>query len=485
MTATHETLTPYETIELYGLTEAGTDELPIPDDDQLRDRAVREAFEALIGTLQGSGLASEIEPLAHGLATVLQRRATTLDETADRLKVKIEALIRAQDGSEVAERELEEAQRLFERTWEKALALGLMAEAAAEAYERETGDAYVPVTGSRTTARAMETGAVFEAKRLLERAEREAAARHTVEGMRVAVAGATDWTDVAAVWARLDRALERRPDLIVCHKGTPGAERIAAAWARARKVPQILFLPNWAAFSRAAPFKATDEMVGARLEGVILFGGGGIALNLAQKAEARGIPRRPDRPAGARAAGRGRLRGATGRRAAPEGRPLHGVPRRAGAAPGAGPGRGSPCPAVPPAPPAKGRGGFALGWSSPRRRIARHDDPRARPRPAPRRRSGHRRFGRRPGPGRAHRPDRGAERRLPLGPRSGGRALGPRGPPRRDPRRAGAGGRLRPGRAARGGGGRDLHRRQRPPRRARLRHGGGGRGDGLVEARPA
>ncbi len=35
MTATDETLTTYEAIEFYGLTETGTDELPIPDDDQL------------------------------------------------------------------------------------------------------------------------------------------------------------------------------------------------------------------------------------------------------------------------------------------------------------------------------------------------------------------------------------------------------------------------------------------------------------------
>ena len=147
-------LTTYEAIELFGLTEAGTDDLPIPDDDALQGRAVREAFEALIGTLQGTGLASEIEPLAYGFATLLQRRAVSLDEAADRLKLKIGALIEAQDGSEVAERELEESQRLFERSWEKALALRLMAETAAECFERETGSAYTPPTGGRTTRRA-------------------------------------------------------------------------------------------------------------------------------------------------------------------------------------------------------------------------------------------------------------------------------------------------------------------------------------------
>ena len=282
-------MTTYDEIELFGLTENGADDLPIPMDDELQGRAVGEAFDAIIGTIQNTGLASEVEPLAHAFATLFQRRATVMDETADRLKVKIGALIRSQDGSEVAEVELEKAQAQFEAAWNKAVALKLMAEAAAEAYERETGEAYIPVTGSRTTPRAMETGAVFEAKKLLEAADRAEAERNRVEGTFVAVAGSSDWIDTAPIWNRLDAARERCPDMVLCHKGSRGVERIAAAWAKARHVPQVLFRPNWTAFRKAAPFRANDEMLAARIRGVILFGGGGIALNLAEKAEAKGL----------------------------------------------------------------------------------------------------------------------------------------------------------------------------------------------------
>ena len=282
-------MTTYDEIELFGLTENGADDLPIPMDDELQGRAVGEAFDAIIGTIQNTGLASEVEPLAHAFATLFQRRATVMDETADRLKVKIGALIRSQDGSEVAEVELERAQAQFEAAWNKAVALKLMAEAAAEAYERETGEAYIPVTGSRTTPRAMETGAVFEAKKLLETADRAEAERNRVEGTFVAVAGSSDWIETAPIWKRLDAARERCPDMVLCHKGSRGAERIAAAWAKSRHVPQVLFRPNWNAFRKAAPFRANDEMLAARIRGVILFGGGGIALNLAEKAEAKGL----------------------------------------------------------------------------------------------------------------------------------------------------------------------------------------------------
>ena len=103
------------------------------------------------------------------------------------------------------------------------------------------------------------------------------------------MAGSSDWTCAAPIWNRLDAARERCPDMVLCHKGSKGAERIAAAWAKARHVPQVLFRPNWNAFRKAAPFRANDEMLSARIRGVILFGGGGIALNLAEKAERKGL----------------------------------------------------------------------------------------------------------------------------------------------------------------------------------------------------
>ena len=69
----YENANTYETIELFGLTEKDA-QLPIPEDHILTDRIIRESFEALLGQLRGTGLEAEIEPLAHGLATILQRR---------------------------------------------------------------------------------------------------------------------------------------------------------------------------------------------------------------------------------------------------------------------------------------------------------------------------------------------------------------------------------------------------------------------------
>ena len=286
----------YEIIELYGLTEKGAD-LPIPEDHVLTDSIVRETFEALLGQLRNTGLEVEIEPLAHGLVTILQRRKIAIGKELDRTADKIGALAKSHDGSEIAETALEEAQGRFLQLREIVGAIETMSEAAAECYEVETGHAFIPASGSRASLRAKETGAVFEAKQLLEQHDRETAAKSKVEGAPLIVSGATHWTDVDLIFTTLDKVRERirqtrNQEIFLCHKGgRHGAEMIAARWARARGVPQARFDPRWSAHGRAAPFKCNDEMLDDRFAatGVVLFGGNGVALNLGQKAEAKGM----------------------------------------------------------------------------------------------------------------------------------------------------------------------------------------------------
>jgi hypothetical protein len=279
----YDQATTYETIELFGLTEKDA-HLPIPQDDILKDSIIREAFETLLGQLRNTGLEGEIEPLAHGLATILQRR-------------KIGALAKCHDGSEIAETALEEAQARFVHLREIVDAIETMGEAAAECYETETGNAFIPASGSRASVRAQETGAVFEAKQLLEQHDRETAAKSKVEGVPLIVSGSTDWIDIDVIFRTLDKVRDRikqnrNQDIFICHKGGKhGAEMIAARWARARGINQARFDPRWSAHGRAAPFKCNDEMLDDKFAatGVVLFGGNGVALNLGQKAEAKGL----------------------------------------------------------------------------------------------------------------------------------------------------------------------------------------------------
>jgi hypothetical protein len=63
-----------------------------------------------------------------------------------------------------------------------------------------------------------------------------------------------------------------------------------ACWADNRKVPQIVFKPDWNRHKNAEPFKRNDALLEALPIGLIAFPGSGIAQNLADKARKMGIP---------------------------------------------------------------------------------------------------------------------------------------------------------------------------------------------------
>ena len=286
----------YDAIELFGLTETA-DDLPIPTDEVLSDGCVREAFEALFAPLSGTGLAAEVEPLAHAFATILHRRRDALDDAMTKQTDALRALIRANDGSEITDTEIDATQARANRLRDLRDAPATMAETAARCYELETGRAFIPASNGRKNSAAHLTGAVFEARQWLESHEREQAAQFQMEGTPLALAGDRDWTDHTKMWDTLD-AIQKRfresfaSSMILYHKGDKfGADAIAAAWAKSRKVPQVIFAPNWRAYGKAAGFKAIDQMLDTPrpLGGVVIFGTSGVALNLASKAEDRGI----------------------------------------------------------------------------------------------------------------------------------------------------------------------------------------------------
>jgi hypothetical protein len=138
---------------------------------------------------------------------------------------------------------------------------------------------------------------MIEARAWLTAHERQEATRYVLEGIPVAVAGDPSWTDDTTLFDVLDRVQDRfrkshGSPIILYHKGySQGVDVLAAEWARRRKVAQVTFQPNFRAFNKAALFKANDQMFDTpkALGGVVIFGNNGVALNLAQKAAARGI----------------------------------------------------------------------------------------------------------------------------------------------------------------------------------------------------
>ena len=108
-------------------------------------------------------------------------------------------------------------------------------------------------------------------------------------GPKIAFSGG-DTTDHGQIWATLDQIHTKHPDMVLIYGGTPKeVEKIAALWADNRKVPQIVFRPDWTKHAHAAPFKRNDQMLSVMPIRVIIFPGR-LQGNLADKAHKLGIP---------------------------------------------------------------------------------------------------------------------------------------------------------------------------------------------------
>jgi hypothetical protein len=160
----------------------------------------------------------------------------------------------------------------------------------AEAFERHTGSSWRPRAGSKINHRTL-TAARIDSRDFLAAKRRAEIEPLLPTGPKIAFTGGLEFSDHRAIWDRLDKALAKHPDMVLRHGGSPkGAERIAACWADNRKVPQIVFKPDWARHAKAAPFKRNDQMLEAMPIGLIVFPGSGISANLADKARKLGIP---------------------------------------------------------------------------------------------------------------------------------------------------------------------------------------------------
>jgi len=166
----------------------------------------------------------------------------------------------------------------------------LFRDLAADQFERHTGSSWRPRTGSMVNHRAL-TAAMIDSRDFIAAKRRVEAEVLMPAGPKIAFTGGLEFNDHQAIWDRLDKVHAKHTDMVLLHGGSPrGAERIAACWADNRKVPQIVFKPDWTREGRAAPFKRNDRLLEALPIGVIVFPGSGISANLADKAKKIGIP---------------------------------------------------------------------------------------------------------------------------------------------------------------------------------------------------
>ena len=282
-----------ESMALYGAApERGEfDSREVWDADDAID-ALGEAIRVMVDgiTVEGTQLADERESLLWGFVNCLHSQVTRLDRTVDRITPEMKDLERAQDGTEVKAHELETLTDRARNLGDRRDAFERLRDVAADAYRVHTGDVWRPRHGSHSSRTGTLTSAAIDARDFRRaRKDRETRA-HLPDGTLVAVTGGKTVGDADAIWATLDLARAKHSDMVLLHGGGPGVEKIAASWAEARGVNQVICRPDWSAHGKAAPFRRNDELLNLLPRGIIAFPGSGITGNLVDKARQLGIP---------------------------------------------------------------------------------------------------------------------------------------------------------------------------------------------------
>ena len=282
-----------ENMALFGASpERGEiDSRVIWDEDDAID-ALGEAIRIIVDgiTVEGTQMADEREALLWGFVNCLHSQVNRLDRTVDRIVPEMRDLERAQDGTEVKAHELETLTDRAQNLGDRRDAFEQMRDVAATAYRVHTGDVWRPRHGSHASQTGQLTSAAIDARDFRRaRQDRETRA-HLPNGTLVAISGGKTVADADAVWTTLDRTREKHGDMVLLHGGGPGYEKIAASWAEARGVDQVVCRPDWSAHGKAAPFRRNDELLNLLPKGVIAFPGSGITGNLVDKARQLGIP---------------------------------------------------------------------------------------------------------------------------------------------------------------------------------------------------
>ncbi len=260
----------------------------LPDDDTAQ-AALGTMFNALVSIVAGSRLEDDAESLLwpavnifHAAAMRLQRRLDD-NERAQRLSQM------EQDGSEIRSVDLERLIAAGEDLSARHEAYLALCEYAARLFASHTGSGWRPRTGSMTARKTL-TAAMIDSRDYLAAKRRKEIEPLLPTGTMIAVAGGVDFNEHRLIWEALDKVRAKHASMVLLHGGaSKGAEYIASRWADNRQIPQIVFKPDWTRFGKAAPFKRNDQLIDAMPAGLIVFPGGGVVQNLADKARMRGI----------------------------------------------------------------------------------------------------------------------------------------------------------------------------------------------------
>ena len=288
------TATICENLALYGAApERGELDSRVVWDEDDSLEALGEAIRVIVDgiTVEGTQMADEREPLMWGFVNMLHAQMQRLDRAVDRITPDMRDLETAQDGSEVKAWELQLLTDKAQSLGDRRDAFEKMRDLAADAYRAETGDVWRPRHGSHTSqASKNRTQAQLDSEDFRKAREKRETDAHAPEGTLIAITGGKTVADPDIVWSTLDQVRAKHEDMVLVHGGAQGYDKVAASWADARNVVQVVCRPDWNAHGKAAPFRRNDNIINLMPKGIVAFPGSGITGNLVDKARQAGIP---------------------------------------------------------------------------------------------------------------------------------------------------------------------------------------------------
>ena len=107
--------------------------------------------------------------------------------------------------------------------------------------------------------------------------------------MRVLVCGGRAYDDAQTIASLLNGFWSDGMDVLI-HGGASGADRLAALWAEARKIPTETYLANWKAYGKAAgPMRNQRMLVEGKPDVVVAFPGGRGTADMVNRARRAGV----------------------------------------------------------------------------------------------------------------------------------------------------------------------------------------------------
>lgn len=287
------TQTVMDNMALFGATIGAdeTDNRPAPDRDYM-GRGALEIMDIMANMVAGSCFEDETAKLLFSFVYVWHRRVFDLNREVDRAELDLQGLIREQDGSEVKDLQLIQATDKAHHLQDKVATYEQVCDTAARAYESMTGNAWVPPNGSKNGFGG--SAAILDGSDFMKaRKERRAATVKDPDAPVVVFSGGRAYNDHNRIFKILDAQHKAYPDMVlVTSAQLSGADKIAIAWARNRKVMTVKCLPEKKYGNRAA-FVRNETMLGmGHVIGVIVADGSGIQKALLREAKSRGLKTR-------------------------------------------------------------------------------------------------------------------------------------------------------------------------------------------------